>query len=368
MFEYLTRDFLCDSPTSAFIPEISHFGDLHAEIVASEKSAVVVPVSQLVRIRLTGRDRAKFLHNLCTNNVRDLQAGAACEAFFTDARARVIAHGWILAAAEYHEIWMFAETGETILKHLNRYIISEDVTVSCPERPVETIAILGPEIISMVNSAFSPESLPAAALQWIPLVSQPSEHTASALMILLLELAGRPVMLISVCDPLSTSVSLAETWQRLIDSGCTPAGFHTLLRLRILERLPRIGTDMTIDHMAPEADRNATAISYRKGCYLGQEPIARLDALGHINRAIRTLRIRTADDQSLTAGAEVQLEGVGTIGHVTSFCRDIDPEYSLGMGMIRIHNLNFTAGVTVLDSPGNSLSAEVLPPTSTDTQ
>ena len=65
---------------------------------------------------------------------------------------------------------------------------------------------------------------------------------------------------------------------------------------RIQERLPVTGVDLTEEHLAPEAGRNAAAISYQKGCYLGQEPIARIHAMGHVNRQL--YRCRPGDETS----------------------------------------------------------------------
>ena len=82
-----------------------------------------------VRLRASGRDRAKFLHNFCTNNIKSLTDGQACEAFFTDVKARILAHGYVLALEDCHEIWVLSGDPEALRKHLNRYIITEDVTV-----------------------------------------------------------------------------------------------------------------------------------------------------------------------------------------------------------------------------------------------
>ena len=70
--------------------------------------------------------------------------------------------------------------------------------------------------------------------------------------------------------------------------------------LRILERFPIVGRDLTEKNLAPEADRNSTAISYNKGCYLGQEPIARIDAMGHVNNKLFGILAESVEQQSAT--------------------------------------------------------------------
>ena len=70
-----------------------------------------------------------------------------------------------------------------------------------------------------------------------------------------------------------------------------PAGSEVWTALRIEAGLPVFGVDISDDNLAQEVGRTKTAISFTKGCYLGQEPIARLDALGHVNRELRSLRL-----------------------------------------------------------------------------
>ena len=102
-------------------------------------------------------------------------------------------------------------------------------------------------------------------------------------------------------------------------------------RLRIRERFPVINQDLSIDNMAPEAERNASAISYVKGCYLGQEPIARLDAMGHVNRALRCVRSAASAEQLLHATI-LSAEGK-SVGTVTSTATAEDG--SIGLTLIR---------------------------------
>ena len=110
------------------------------------------PVAEFVRIRATGADRAKFLHNFCTNNINDLTAGSGCEAFFTDVKAKVLAHGWILAGDDCHELWMLPGDAQTILQHLNRYIITEDVTIESVPAGWQMLAVMGPGTCDVLAS------------------------------------------------------------------------------------------------------------------------------------------------------------------------------------------------------------------------
>ncbi|MEZ6127355.1 MAG: hypothetical protein R3C59_01570 [Planctomycetaceae bacterium] len=274
---------------------VLHFGQPNEELTAAETSAVVCPVFDLIRIRATGKDRAKFLHNFCTNNIVDLPSGHLREAFFTDVKARVIAHGWVFATADCHEIWMLPGDEQALLNHLNRYIITEDVTIeSVPNHT--TIAVIGP---------LSQEVLEAAGFE-APAEDQVTRDSTDCLVAATVW-ANLPTVFVSV-----TTSQAVKTWQTVVASGATASGRAVFDHIRILERFPRIGRDISGEHMAPEVGRNGTAISYTKGCYLGQEPIARLDALGHVNRQLYGGTFMPSTDAATTD--PVNITSVSAVG------------------------------------------------------
>lgn len=251
-------------------PAVLHFGNAAQELAAIEAGAVTAPV-QLIRIVATGKDRAKFLHNFCTNDIKGLLPGQYCEAFFTDVKARVIAHGYVLALPEHHEIWMLPGEEQWLVNHLNRYIITEDVSIE-PATDHTTFAVMGATCHQVVTAAgFSVAD---------------DDHGCAVrddATVLQLAWARVPVLLVSI-----PSGKALDVWHSLLASGGVASGEAVFEHLRIEEGFPRVGIDITNDHLAPEGNRNTTAVSYTKGCYLGQEPIARLDAMGHVNRRLFT--------------------------------------------------------------------------------
>lgn len=248
---------------------VEHFGNVATELQAAQSTAAACPLVNLIRIRATGKDRARFLHSFCTNNVSDLQNGQTCEAFFTDVKAKILAHGIVLATADAHEIWMLPGDEQALLTHLNRYIITEDVVIqSVPDHTA--FAVIGPQaeaVVQSVNISLNAATGEGALTPDVAALATTWHNT--------------PIVFVSV-----THSDACTTWQSMIGAGAVPAGDAVLQHTRILEGYPLIGIDLTSDNMAPEADRNETAISYTKGCYLGQEPIARLDAMGHVNRKL----------------------------------------------------------------------------------
>ena len=124
--------------------------------------------------------------------------------------------------------------------------------------------------------------------------------------------------------------------------------------------MPVYGVDLTDENLAQEAGRTASAISFTKGCYLGQEPIARIDAMGHVNRELRSLRI--AGEAIPSAGARVFSDAaasaaVGTITSAAILVRQSIPRWRWLCSLERVSARQpGVRGGGPLADPGNCLS------------
>lgn len=281
-----------------------------------------LPLSALSRLLVTGKDRAKYLHNFCTNNIRELPSGKACEAFFCDVKARVIAHGYVLAFDDCLEIWMLGGDEAGLLKHLNRYIITEDVTITSGTEATAAIAAIDANWVNaLLLNVQEPKRLFPEPLSCARVQVRHSDHALVAATAMSVTWAGTPMLWMATPKD-------AGQMPLPADAAAAAVEFE---QLRIRERFPIINQDMSIENMAPEAERNGTAISYVKGCYLGQEPIARLDAMGHVNRALRCLEAVTSASHLLQSSI---LSSDGTVvGVVTSAATVADG--SIGLAMVR---------------------------------
>ena len=280
------------------------------------------PLASLSRLLVTGKDRAKYLHNFCTNNIKELPPGKACEAFFCDVKARIIAHGYVLAFDDCHEIWMLGGDEPGLLNHLNRYIIMEDVVITSMTAATATFGATDTDSIeSLLSAAHGAQNLPGNSLDCRKLELNLANSKPIPANILHVTWADTPVLWIAV--PVSSgAVSLPDF------PDAVTLRFE---QLRIRARFPIVSHDMTIENMAPEAERNAAAISYVKGCYLGQEPIARLDAMGHVNRALRCVESEISAAQLM--GTSIFTDDGTTIGTVTSAAGN--EHGAIGLTMLR---------------------------------
>ncbi len=136
---------------------------------------------------------------------------------------------------------------------------------------------------------------------------------------------------------------LSECWGNLVEADIRPAGIAVFHALRIQAGFPLYGIDITEDNLAQEVARTEKAINFKKGCYLGQEPIARIDALGHVNRELRTIKLSNA--LVPTPGGPVMDAENKTIGHVTSYA--MLPDEHVPIALAYLHRNHLQSGTEI---------------------
>lgn len=314
-----------------------NFGDPQREFLAASQDAAVFNLGQRTQLELIGQDRQKYLHNFCTNEIRNLQPGESCEAFVTTIQGKIKAH--IFAFAEESSLWVDSNPGDEdlLFAHFDKYLISEDVQIARKSGDFVEFYATGPQALARLSAL----GLPTADL----LVHRHRRaHLAgSSLSVRRVDWLGGPGCLLQV--PASTAEAV---WASLITSGLVPAGRAAFEGLRILAGFPEHGVDLTEANLAQEAARTELAINFNKGCYLGQEPIARIDSMGHVNQELRGLRLTSGPLPA--AGAKVVLPGeVREAGVVTSAGWDYSTNQPVAMALLKRNYL----------SPGTKLQVAV---------
>lgn len=228
-------------------------------------------------VDVTGPDAVKFVQNLCTNDIARMPEGHACEAFFCDVKGRIQAHTIVCRTPDGCRVVVTSARAADLAAHIDRYHIREDLQIDAPQSPNLVLCFGGAD---QEVGAYPVDGL-AAQLA----LSPPA--------------AGRPLS--------------EEEFQ-----------LH-----RIKHAFPLDGVDVDEHRLPQEVNRNALAISFTKGCYLGQETVARIDALGHVNRLLKPCRL--AGQASVVVGDTWQAEGK-TVAQVTSvaYAAEEDATYVLG--------------------------------------
>ena len=260
-------------------PPQSHFGDAASEYAAARSTAALFDLSDRTQIEITGADRAKFLHNFCTNDVRGLQPGQGCEAFICNVQGKILGHVFIFVAPDSIVIDTVASAAPALLKHLEKYHITEDVSFQDRTPDWGALFVTGPQAATTLTTLGLPgDSLALNA-------HAAGEWKGTTVYVRRLEWLALPGW-----EVVAPREQLAELWLALQQAGAKPAGSHAWQPLRIEACFPIYSVDIADDNLAQEIARTSQAISFTKGCYLGQEPIARIDALGHVNRELRGIR------------------------------------------------------------------------------
>lgn len=287
-------------------------------------AAAVFDLSDRTQIEITGRDRASFLHNFCTNDIKRLKPGEGCEAFLTNIKGRIVGH--ILVFAGESSLWLDSVPGSegAILAQLDRYLISEDAQLNSRTAEYGALYVAGPEAAARLKTALGID-VDSLALD-SQLTCDSDGQPVSIRRVPFMLPAG---FLLSARRDVLPALSIALTTQ-----GVQPAGAEAFHALRIEAGWPIYGVDITDDNLAQEAGRTRQAISFTKGCYLGQEPIARIDALGHVNRELRGLRLPSGPVPPL--GAPV-LAGTPPqpIGSITSAALSLADGKPVALALLR---------------------------------
>lgn len=312
------------------------------DVLSALESAVVFDLSGRTHLALRGNDRVAFLHNFCTNNIRRLVPGTGCEAFLCNAKGRVLGH--VTVFAEHDQLLLDSVPGAaaTLASHLDRYIIREDVTLHDLSLETGKLYLTGPQAPQLLGTWLhaSAEEFDRLSLcqSWnsaTPAGQQPSIRRVDWL--------GSPGFLIS--GPIA---AMEQCRQELFKHGVVEGTDAVWEALRIAAGWPVYGYDINDEHLPQEVARNERCLSFTKGCYLGQEPIARLDALGHTNRELRRLK---GMGPCPALPAELVAAGSGeNVGKLTSVATACAGTGWVGLGYLKTKWTHSGALVQIRDS------------------
>lgn len=264
-----------------------------------------LPLDRTV-IEITGADRKKFLHNFCTADILRLEPGSVCEAMILDGRGRILGIVHVLCRTDSLGLNTVAGQAPSLIAHLEKYIIREDVTLR-DESGDRRHWIFLPEP-GEFNALRSGVPAPGT---WIA-----GTGSLGRAELVRAAFAGDSV-LFGVDGETSSPLEVLENSLGWI---LHPGSRAMLDRQRILQRVPWFGVDCGQDNLPQEMGRDAAAISFTKGCYLGQETVARIDALGHVNRQLVVVRSLESGELPET-GVELRV-GEKAVGRLTSIAPD----------------------------------------------
>lgn len=286
-----------------------HYGDPLGEQRAAETGAVVADRSHRAVLTLTGADRQKWLHSISTQHVSELPEGASTENLSLDGQGRVEDH-WIqteLAGTTYldTEPWR----GEPLLAYLRKMVFWSDVSPAAAELAV--LSLLGPRLADR------------AVLDVLGLDALPAELTAVPVAGggFVRRMTGIPAGQIEL--DLLVPRDEAAAWQRrLVQAGLRPAGVWAYEAHRVAALRPRLGVDTDERTIPHEVGWIGAAVHLDKGCYRGQETVARVHNLGKPPRMLVLLHLDGSVERPSTG--DPVLAGGRAVGRLGTVADHVD--------------------------------------------
>jgi folate-binding protein YgfZ len=326
-------------------------GDWQGEYCRACKDIAVFQLNGQGTIQVIGEDAGSFLHNLCTNDVKGLRPNFGREAFFTTGQARVLGLGCIFLVFETdgrHAFWVDLPSGlaPKILQHLDRHLISERVELRDCSNELTVLHCAGPRAADALEKlgSYSVSSLAPLQLR----VSASREHIQQIRRFERVALPGFDI----VCAKAAAPVIVGK----LSDMGAKPADEAIFEILRVEAGMPLYGQDMDETNLPQEIGRTERAISFTKGCYIGQETIARIRTYGHVNRSL--VGVRLVDMKPPLAGSKITIADK-EIGLITSAVYSPRAECAIALAYVR-RGYDVAGTRVEIWAAGDKLAAEVV--------
>jgi folate-binding protein YgfZ len=331
----------------------AQFGDWRREYDAALNEAVLFDRTPAGKIELSGKDAPSFLHNLCTNDINGLPLGGGCEAYFCDHRAKVLAHAFVyhVAVAGRHNFWLDVTRGfnERVLQHLDKHLISEAVELVDYTDLFAQIHLAGPIAKAVLEKALGSQvpDLPEFMHMERTFGANATCHIRRH------DPLGVPGF-----DIICRNERAEGVWRMLQAAGSMPAGESAFETLRIEAGTPVYGIDIDENRFVMEVPRALRAVSYSKGCYLGQEPIVMArDRAGFVNRAF--LGVKVLEGGKLSAGTKLFRDG-NEVGLTTSSTNSPRLNAPIALGYLRRGSQDLGLRLEA-DTPDGRRAVEVLP-------
>ncbi len=307
---------------------------------------------QFDEVVIRGPDAVHFISNFTTADIHGLQEYEGCDGFFCDARGWILEMAILLRSDDGLLIRVARGRGHGLAAHLDRYHIREELTIFQAQRELHSVLVSGSEIKIWLEEYFD-ISVPVKRYQQLQARDRdnPFSTRLTSAKLLPVDWISSESFLITVPgerkDVLQSSL-LATGLQNSTDEMITYS--------RLQQGWPSTN-DILEKTLPQEVGLNDRAISLTKGCYLGQETVARLDALGHVNKRLVVLAVEQGE--STKVGDNV-VSNNEIVSQVTSVGCSAKQEITLAMAIIPLKSMQHEVNLTVAGKVANVVSTVLL--------
>jgi tRNA-modifying protein YgfZ len=296
-------------------------------------SAILIDLSDRAKFRVTGADRVRFLNGQLTNNILELRPGSAIYACALTAKGKLSADLFVAATAASNYLDTESILREALVARLEKYIIADDVTLEDISEDFGLFHLIDPN---------SPSAGPRALATAV---------SSMATGRFLIESTRFGIEGIDLWFPATETEAVKE------ELRLSPLDAGSVENFRIERGIARWPNELSENVIPQEAGLDERAISYTKGCYLGQEVVSRIKSIGHVNRHLRGLV--PAEEVSLQVGDKLDSaqEPHKEVGNITSVGWSSSISRPIALGYVR---RGFdTAGTTLQVERNNTLIGSI---------
>jgi tRNA-modifying protein YgfZ len=270
------------------------YGDLAGEYAATHRGRAIADRSARALVGVRGRDAEKLLQSLVSNDVEGVEPGGSCLAFVLTPKGRPVADLRLWREApDAFVLEAEPELQDELAATVRRYRLAARAEISDDRDRLALVSVLG------------------------PLEPSPGLLVADGLL---------------GTDVLGAPDAVAALWRERVGSGYRPIGSEAFEIARVEAGVPRFGAEIDASVLPAETGLVERTVSFTKGCYVGQEPVARLHYRGHPNRQLR--RLLSLEGALPAVPAEIAL-GDRVVGRLTSAVQPPGDGPAVGLGYVR---------------------------------
>ena len=304
----------------------TQYSDVGSEYHALQRDSGLVDLCNSVILELQGDDRTRFLNGMVTNDIKALLPGQGCHAVFLSPQGRMIADLKILCFAERFLLIGEPAVKDTLGSTLRKYIIGDRSRLLDRSGELGLFSLQGPKSRQVISMLLGEAPALRSLYDHVEVVA----HTAT---FEVCRIGRTPAGGFDLVIPYE---HLSEIWALLLENGreygLRPVGFSSYNIRRVESGIPLFGIDMNDQILPLEAGMEKDAISYTKGCYIGQESVARITYRGHVNRKLSGLRLDNGE--GILAGDKV-LKGDQEVGWISSVVHSPSLGFRIALAYLR---------------------------------
>lgn len=306
--------------------DVLTYGDVPAEATAGRSGALMFDRTTRGLVSVIGTEATDFLHRILANEIKGLEAGGGNRNLLLTGKGKVVhlfelgflGEGYLLSTAP--------GTAPALKEALDNYLFAEDVTLGDETEAYSPIELVGPEALSVLGKVLGD----APAERGPEHVGELATFDGSAVRLVPLAVAGHPGWRVEASPEKTPAL-----WEALHGAGATGGGLVAFDSLRADTVTGEVGRDIS-ENVYPQEARLDDAFSLTKGCYIGQEVVAKIDTYGGLNKCL--FRLRVSHDDPVAPGTRLMREVKGEsrdLGIVTTWAYSFEEDGGVVLGYVK---------------------------------